>query len=1162
MEAAEQDPDAGCCELRVHGVAGTPPEQLLETGVVDLIAGLPRGLDLHRARQVPRHRRAFSWGALTSGRPRHAFNVLLLPFMLANVGGWMLPILARPEGVPTTDGQPAGAPAAGGATAGQPATPSNGLRFVALLVRLHGFVVTAIFALFVALAFLQVVPRLLHPLVSSRVVPIVSFLLAVATLLALGWFTKVRPRDPDAALWGEDGTPVIDQVGSTWLDRDQDRLWATPQTAAHLHRAHVCFAIAIVTVTAGWAVLTVAWGPPPGPDLPRWTVVLAYAACVASVVAAVLAIGVTVAITRRAGTAVPAGWSRVARRGLALVTLVAVAAAAPVVHRLPTGSGDELPAVPGALTVVALMALVLVVLLGSVGSRSRPEGVSVGQAWNGPVALLLAAGLGTVFGAGLLTSLLRGLGAAVAAVDRLRDDAAPAAAAAQGAGAEGDQRLPDVILDTLPTSLEWVALAFTMIAVVLLVVGVTAFVRAYRAIDAATPARHMVALRSALTPASTLLATLGIAGAVGIVALLLVGTTCVVPGSGRWPNTQLVPLDQQACLGPVTNDALLWGLIGVALVAVGAGLAGLTTGTVGRGIGGLVVVAGLAAVGRGLVVMAGWDLPWLTTWEPLPSLATSVTWVAFVLPVGLVVGRMLLGGFRDRRTRRGVAVLWDVATFWPRWFHPFAQRSYSDTAVTELSRTLQARAEADEPTVLAPHSQGSVLAATAILHAQQAGADLSRLALLTYGSPLGTLYREAFPAMFPPTLTRAVATTLSPADDEAASVVPRWRNLWRSSDPIGGAIWRPGDASRRPIVDALSREDGDDEPEGLADTWKPSRNHSNYFSEPAYRQALEELWSAILPDGQTPPDDPEPQEPKPPAPGPTDPPDGELGRFVDYASRRVQVEGSTFEVLSRQPYGPARARAIVLHELPGATPALEGFANRLVAAGVEVHVPLLFGTRGAVDVCGMARGAWCLRKELAFFTTGRTGRLADWLHGLVDELAAEMIAWGDDAGDVAAGAGHASTRRSDVRDARPLGVVGMCMTGGIVLATMAHPRVTGVVASQPSLPLALPVSPHHVRANLGISAGTRGRARGSTTPLVSLRYRDDWRCPDERIDAVTAAFTTAPGRHRRDGSTTISTYGRLTVIGVEGKQHAVLTADHAEAAVAHVVAFLRGEVDG
>jgi dienelactone hydrolase len=136
-------------------------------------------------------------------------------------------------------------------------------------------------------------------------------------------------------------------------------------------------------------------------------------------------------------------------------------------------------------------------------------------------------------------------------------------------------------------------------------------------------------------------------------------------------------------------------------------------------------------------------------------------------------------------------------------------------------------------------------------------------------------------------------------------------------------------------------------------------------------------------------------------------------------------------------------------------------------------------------------------------------------------------------------------------------VVGMCMTGGIVIATMAHPRVTAVVASQPSLPLALPVSPHHVRADLGVGAAHRAAAVASETPLTCLRYRDDWRCPDERIEAFVDTFGNAPGVHERDGRLTVSRYGRLTVIEVEGRRHSVLTGDRMPAAVGRVVAFLQ-----
>jgi hypothetical protein len=80
--------------------------------------------------------------------------------------------------------------------------------------------------------------------------------------------------------------------------------------------------------------------------------------------------------------------------------------------------------------------------------------------------------------------------------------------------------------------------------------------------------------------------------------------------------------------------------------------------------------------------------------------------------------------------------------------------------------------------------------------------------------------------------------------------------------PDRGAIWRPNDVARIPAVDALSQQPGDPVPLGLADTWVLSRNHSNYFSEPAYREALDQLWAALVP-GVPAPVEPEPQEPKP-----------------------------------------------------------------------------------------------------------------------------------------------------------------------------------------------------------------------------------------------------------------------------------------------------------
>jgi hypothetical protein len=84
---------SGLTELRVHGVGGTPPENLLgEPSAVlvagDQIAGFYRGSD-RKVGEVIRHVEAYSWGGLTSRSSSRAWWLLLLPFAFVNVAGWM-----------------------------------------------------------------------------------------------------------------------------------------------------------------------------------------------------------------------------------------------------------------------------------------------------------------------------------------------------------------------------------------------------------------------------------------------------------------------------------------------------------------------------------------------------------------------------------------------------------------------------------------------------------------------------------------------------------------------------------------------------------------------------------------------------------------------------------------------------------------------------------------------------------------------------------------------------------------------------------------------------------------------------------------------------------------------------------------------------------------
>jgi hypothetical protein len=136
-----------------------------------------------------------------------------------------------------------------------------------------------------------------------------------------------------------------------------------------------------------------------------------------------------------------------------------------------------------------------------------------------------------------------------------------------------------------------------------------------------------------------------------------------------------------------------------------------------------------------------------------------------VLPAALVL-RSLIGSFRSGTSNRQVGILWDVASMWPRWFHPLAPPAYGPKVISALGETLGT----SPPRLLEAHSQGSVIAVLTLDQIDEPG----ELALITYGSPLGHLYEPLFPET-------GVSDLISRIEDKVA-----WVNLWREDDPIGG----------------------------------------------------------------------------------------------------------------------------------------------------------------------------------------------------------------------------------------------------------------------------------------------------------------------------------------------------------------------------------------
>lgn len=180
--------------------------------------------------------------------------------------------------------------------------------------------------------------------------------------------------------------------------------------------------------------------------------------------------------------------------------------------------------------------------------------------------------------------------------------------------------------------------------------------------------------------------------------------------------------------------------------------------------------------------------------------------------------------------------------------------------------------------------------------------------------------------------------------------------------------------------------------------------------------------------------------------------------------------------------GPA---VIVLAEMPGITPKVAEFGQRVAAIGCSVVVPQLFGTPGRPKDGGILRSFLqaCVSREFAVFATGRTSPVTDWLRAL-------------------ARAEHARCGGPGV------GAVGMCFTGNIALAMAADGPVIAPVLSQPSLPIPLPWNRARASAAPGLSdidlarAGANLAAAGSCA--LGLRFTGDPFVPDARFATLQA----------------------------------------------------------
>jgi dienelactone hydrolase len=206
---------------------------------------------------------------------------------------------------------------------------------------------------------------------------------------------------------------------------------------------------------------------------------------------------------------------------------------------------------------------------------------------------------------------------------------------------------------------------------------------------------------------------------------------------------------------------------------------------------------------------------------------------------------------------------------------------------------------------------------------------------------------------------------------------------------------------------------------------------------------------------------------------------------------------------------------VVVHEIPGITPAVLAFAEEVVAAGFTVVLPHLFGRPGApMGVAEVARSfaQVCISREFTKLATGETAPVAGWLRSLARELHAELGGPG-------------------------VGALGMCFTGGFALAMMVDDSVAAPVLCQPSAPF--PVGRRRA-ADLNLSPAdletVRRRAAGGCQ-VLGLQFAQD-PATGTRFDTLAGEIGDAFLR-----------------VDLPGRGHSTVTEQRSQEAVDRVLAF-------
>ena len=782
----------GVTELRVHGVGGTPPGALLNDlapGQVagDSTAGFYRTADLlSPSGTVSRHVEGYSWGGLTSRSSWRVFWLLLLPFLLGNLAGWMCSERTKKDGASSWRFRVHRA--------------SAGLACLALTINL--VLVTAMITADVVayqavragaangrwwLAPLRWPAILGHPgrqVLLGMIVPaLVIVLLELLAARSRSRYEQVPPpyrgaKRPPRAL------TVAAALDKGLSDR---QFWDGEHSVWHSAIRHMTasfgFVALMLSITSRNAVTAVHSNV-------SW-VGLWWAALIGSgAVVAFVIIRTCFDFRNRASRFSDSfawrfdHWSAIAQGSIAIVAMVCAGTFAWLQPPVTAVAG-QLPGMAGILgwtMTAAAVTIGLVLLSSAVGGRTR------GTVFMGPfVTLILAFSLLNVTMFGGMLSLAHLLG-------NLTFATPPHASQIYLPGLIG-LGTPALVIATL--------LTVALFAVVEFIIwrraggghvkkeiegqyGVSPDVSQARSTGQPAPEGLALWEISALDPPKS----------------------DGQPHEGKkWAGS----IARTQRIGRASRDAgwLLWAL---ALFEIAAAVATVTL--------------------QPSIALDTWYAP--DRWYGKAAIT-----VATFLPLFLI--GLLRSGWGQPDRRRRIGVLWDVGTFWPRSYHPLAPPCYAERAVPDLQRRLWWIHDNNGRVLLVGHSQGSVLAAAALLQPDCLPSN-DQTALVTFGCPLGKLYSWGFPAYVNESM---LAGLVNKGD-------PGWANFYYPTDPIGGPVFydsNPAQGNVQPPAGQQLQKNQVDvyllDPAGYAYNYgqpKPAPGgHSGYWTDPRVWEQFEKF---------------------------------------------------------------------------------------------------------------------------------------------------------------------------------------------------------------------------------------------------------------------------------------------------------------------------------